>query len=178
MTGLSSTGLTMQSAADWIRKLDLQAHPEGGFYRETYRAESCFEGAAQDDFPAGRHHSTAIYFLLEHGNFSAFHRIRSDELWHFYAGDGLLIHVISPDGNYRCLQLGTNTEAGQLPQAVVPADCWFASEVVERGSFALVGCTVSPGFDFADFELGSRKELISLFPQYQPLLRRMIRSQD
>jgi len=173
---MNKTAKQAEAAADWIRRLDLQAHPEGGFYRESYRAGVCFEGAAEDGFPAGRHHSTAIYFLLEHGNFSAFHRIRSDELWHFYDGDGLLIHVISPEGQYRCLQLGTNTAAGQLPQAVVPAGCWFASEVVERGSYALVGCTVAPGFDFKDFELGSRSQLVSLFPQYQPLLRRMIRS--
>ncbi|OIQ02996.1 MAG: hypothetical protein COS82_08660 [Zetaproteobacteria bacterium CG06_land_8_20_14_3_00_59_53] len=166
----------MNSSADWKRRLGLEAHPEGGFFRETYRADACFTGMADDVFPAGRSHSTAIYFLLEQGNFSAFHRIRSDELWHYYDGDGLDIHVIEPGGAYRCLHLGLDVSIGQSPQAVVPAGCWFASEVADRGGFALVGCTVSPGFDFTDFEMGSRKQLISLFPQYQPLIRRMTRS--
>jgi len=165
------------SASAWIQELGLETHPEGGFYRESYRSEDCFPGnKTSDAFPAGRSISTAIYFLLQRGDFSAFHRIKSDELWHFYQGDGLLIHVISPDGSYRCLHLGTNIAAGQRPQALVPAGCWFASEVVERGTFALVGCTVAPGFDFADFELASAQELSLLFPYYQPLLRRMTRS--
>lgn len=168
--------MSRATAADWIGRLDLQAHPEGGFYRESYRAAASFAGEVNEGFPAGRSHGTAIYFLLERGNFSAFHRIRSDELWHFYDGDGLDIHVIDPDGRYRCLRLGLDIENGQLPQAVVPAGCWFASEVAGQGSFALVGCTVAPGFDFADFELGTARQLSSLFPGYQPLVRRMTRS--
>lgn len=166
----------MGTAAGWIRRLDLQAHPEGGLFRETYRADACFAGSAEDDFPAGRSHSTAIYFLLEQGNFSAFHRIRSDEIWHFYDGDGLDIHVIDARGAYRCLHLGLDASLGQQPQVVVPAGCWFASEVVDRGSFALLGCTVAPGFEFADFELATAKQLSSMFPSFQPLIRRLTRS--
>jgi len=166
----------MLSPADWIQRLDLQAHPEGGFYRETHRSGMCFPGdGGSAVFPAGRSHSTAIYFLLEQGNFSAFHRIRSDEIWHFYVGDGLLIHVIDADGEYSCLQLGANLPEGQLPQAVVPAGCWFASEVVPGGVFSLVGCTVAPGFHFDDFELADGIELSACHTQHASLIRRLTR---
>ncbi|MDQ6972523.1 MAG: cupin domain-containing protein, partial [Mariprofundaceae bacterium] len=135
----------MASAPDWIEKLALQAHPEGGFYRETYRCADCFPVDGSDkSFPAGRSRSTGIYFLLEQGDYSAFHRIQSDEIWHHYDGDALHIHVIDPAGVYRCLTLGCDIADGQLPQAVVPAGCWFASEVADAGDFALGGCTVAP----------------------------------
>jgi len=162
------------SAADWIQRLDLQVHPEGGFYRETYRAAASFSGSNNDAFPAGRNHSTAIYFLLERGNFSAFHRIKSDELWHSYDGDGLDVHVIDVQGSYSCLQLGTG--AGRLPQVLVPAGCWFASEVAQGGDFSLVGCTVSPGFDFTDFDLADGVELSRVYPQHAQLIRRLTRT--
>ncbi len=163
----------MSSAADWIDRLDLQTHPEGGYYRETYRSQACFSDAIGGKFPDGRNHSTAIYFLLEKNNYSAFHRIRSDELWHFYDGDGLDIHVIDPQGEYTCLRLGTGE--GRLPQAMVAAGCWFASEVVSGGSFALVGCTVAPGFEFSDFELADGVALSAVFPQHHHLIRRLTR---
>lgn len=165
----------MLSAGEWIDRLGLQAHPEGGFYRESYRSPLSFPGEPSDGFPNGRSHSTAIYFLLEKGDFSAFHRIRSDELWHFYSGSGVDIHVIDPGGNYDCLKLGLDVEAGQQPQAVVPAGCWFASEVVEGGAYALVGCTVAPGFDFADFEMAGRDTLASQFPEHRQLIERLTR---
>ena len=165
----------MGSAADWVQRLDLQAHPEGGFYRETYRCESRIPAiTANNAFPAERNLSTAIYFLLERGNFSAFHRIKSDELWHFYDGDGLDVHVINAQGTYSCLQLGTG--AGRLPQALVPAGCWFASEVSQDGGFSLVGCTVSPGFDFTDFALADGVELSKVYPQHAQLIRRLTRT--
>jgi len=165
----------MSEARTWIEALDLMPHPEGGFYRESYRAGACFEGE-DTAFPTGRSHATAIYFLLQGGNFSSFHRIRSDELWHFHTGDGLHIHVIEPAGGYRRLQLGTDVAAGHLPQAVVPAGSWFASEVVPGGSFSLVGCTVAPGFDFADFELADGIELSTRYAHHAELVRRLTRS--
>jgi hypothetical protein len=163
----------MSSAADWIDRLKLEAHPEGGYYRETYRSEAAFPGRQDQVFPAGRSHSTAIYFLLEKDNFSAFHRIQSDELWHVYDGDGLDIHVLHPQGEYSCLRLGT--VEGRMPQAKVEAGCWFASEVSPGGSFALVGCTVSPGFDFTDFEMADAVALSSEFPQHRNLIGRLTR---
>jgi predicted cupin superfamily sugar epimerase len=162
------------AAARWIRELDLAPHPEGGWYRESYRAGERFPGAAQTRFPAGRSLSTAIYFLLDHANFSAFHRIRSDELWHHYDGDGTDVHVIEPGGDYRRLALGRGE--GRQPQAVVPAGCWFAAEVARGGDFALLGCTVAPGFDFADFELADGIALADACAQHAPLVRRLSRT--
>jgi predicted cupin superfamily sugar epimerase len=111
------------------------------------------------EFTGARAASTAIYFLLEGKNFSAFHRLRSDEVWHFYVGTPLVVHVIEPEGTYSSIELGRDLEAGQVPQAVVRAGCWFASHVADWNSFAVVGCTVAPGFEFADFEMGKRREL-------------------
>ena len=163
-------------AARWIQELGLAPHPEGGWYRESYRAEDAFPGMSRTGFPAGRSHSTAIYFLLEHANFSAFHRIRSDELWHHYDGAGADVHLIAPNGEHHVLKLGRG--AGRQPQAVVPAGCWFASEVAEGGAFALLGCTVAPGFDFADFELADGIELAAVYPQHADIIRRLTRSQQ
>jgi uncharacterized protein len=164
------------AAARWIRELALAPHPEGGWYCETYRAGGRFPGTPQAGFPAGRSLSTAIYFLLERGNFSAFHRIRSDELWHHYEGDGVDVHIIESVGDYRLLRLGRG--AGRQPQAVVSAGCWFASEVSEGGVFALLGCTVAPGFDFTDFELADGIELTAAYAQHAALVRRLTRSGD
>jgi uncharacterized protein len=145
-----------KSAQYWIDKLNLIAHPEGGYYRETYHSElSIAREALPPQFTGARPVSTAIYFLLEGENFSAFHRLRSDELWHFYAGSPIAVHVIDPDGAYSEIQLGSDPEAGEVLQAAVKAGRWFASRVRDPRSFALAGCTVAPGFDFADFKLGN-----------------------
>src|SRR6266481_95660 len=144
-----------KSARYWIDKLQLIPHPEGGYYRETYRsALSIAREALPPQFTGPRLASTAIYFLLDGKNFSAFHRLRSDELWHFYAGGSLVVHVIEDNGHHSEILIGGNPEAGERLQAVVETGCWFASCVRDPTSFALVGCTVSPGFDFEDFELG------------------------
>ncbi len=161
----------------WIDKLNLVAHPEGGYYRETYRSNrSIPREALPPEFSGPRLISTAIYFLLEGENFSAFHRLQSDELWHFYAGGAIMVHVIDPDGLYSKIHLGGNLEAGEVFQGVVKAGCWFASQVQDPLSFALAGCTVSPGFDFADFELGKRSELVKVYPQHRELIEQMTRS--
>jgi uncharacterized protein len=166
-----------KSAQYWIDKLNLIPHPEGGYYRETYRAElSIAQEALPPQFPGSRLISTAIYFLLEGENFSAFHRLRSDELWHFYAGSPIAVHVIEPDGTRSEILLGSDPDAGQVLQGVVRADRWFASRVRDSGSFALAGCTVAPGFDFADFEMGKRAELLRLYPQHQSLIESLTRS--
>ncbi len=165
------------SSKYWIDKLGLIAHPEGGYYRETYRSDlSIAREALPSQFTGPRLVSTAIYFLLDRENFSAFHRLRSDELWHFYAGDPLVVHVIEADGRYSEMSIGSNPDAGERLQAVVKAGCWFASRVQDSESFALAGCTVAPGFDFEDFELGKRSELISLYPQHRKLIEQFTRS--
>ena len=165
-----------KGSAYWIEKLQLAPHPEGGYFRQTYRSEVVI---AREALPAGfsgaRAVSTAIYFLLEGENFSAFHRLRSDEVWHFYVGEPLLVHVIDTDGQYSRILLGGDPEAGQVLQAVVRAGCWFASHVEDWKRFVVVGCTVAPGFDFADFEMGKRDELVARYPEFLKIIERLTR---
>ncbi len=169
----------MNDAAFWIERLDLRPHPEGGYFRETYRAS---EQVAADALPArfegARAFGTAIYFLLTRDAFSAFHRIRSDEIWHFYAGDPITLAILDADGKGRLAtqSLGRDPARGEFPQAVIPAGAWFAAEVASAGRFALVGCTVAPGFDFADFELGERARLRDRYPQHRGVIERLTRA--
>jgi len=166
-----------QSAQSWIDHLHLEPHPEGGHYRQTYRAGLILEEAAlPKGFRGVRPASTAIYFLLQGRDFSAFHRLRSDEMWHFYAGEGLIVHIIDDAGQYSTLLLGSDPENGEVFQAVVKAGSWFASELRNPNSYALVGCTVAPGFDFADFQLAVREELTQLFPQYRDVISKLTRA--
>ncbi|KAA5548818.1 cupin domain-containing protein [Adhaeribacter rhizoryzae] len=167
------------TAQDYIQHLNLLPHPEGGYYRETYRATENIPNAG---LPArfgpttgNRSFATAIYFLLPAGEFSAFHRIKSDEGWHFYAGGPLYIHVLDPSGQYTRLQLGPDLANGEIFQAVVPAGAWFASEPAPGTTFALVGCTVAPGFDFRDFEMAKAKDLGPLYPEQSELINRLCR---
>ena len=164
-----------ETARYWIEKLKLERHPEGGYFRQTYKADLILAKDCLPGFAAARSASTAIYFLLEGGNFSAFHRLRSDEIWHFYAGASLLVHVIAEDGSYSRILLGANLEDGEEFQAVVKAGCWFASEVRNGKSWALVGCTVAPGFEFEDFELGRREALVKLYPAHRGVIERLTR---
>lgn len=161
---------------DIIDALGMEPHPEGGYFCEVYRSKGEVPGAVLGNMfnCESRSFSTAIYFLLEKGNFSAFHRIKSDELWHHYEGVGLEVLVIRADGRLETLRLGKNIAAGERPMHIAPGGCWFASRVVEEG-FALVGCTVSPGFDFADFELASRDQLVSSYPQHQEVIEALTR---
>jgi len=168
--------MTSFSAQDMISYYGLLPHPEGGFYKETYRsAESINKSGLPERFGGDRNFSTAIYFLLEQGNFSAFHKIKSDECWHFYAGDTLEIYVIHPSGEMQLIKLGKNISNGETFQAVVPAGCWFASIPSNKTAYAFVGCTVAPGFDFADFELAKANELIEIYPQHAQVIRALTR---
>ena len=162
-----------RDARYWIEKLKLNPHPEGGYYRQTYKSALLIPADSLPNHSGPRAASTAIYFLLEAENFSAFHRLHSDELWHFYAGSPLLVHVIDEAGAVSRLLLGPDPDAGQAFQAVVPAGCWFASHVADWKSWALVGCTVSPGFDFADFEIAKCTDLIRQFPEHEEMIRRL-----
>ena len=165
-----------KDAAYWIHRLGLQPHPEGGHYHQTYRSELLLsKQALPGQFTGPRPASTAIYFLLDEANFSAFHRLQSDEMWHFYLGGTLLVHVIGADGQYSKIQLGSDPEAGEVLQTVVRAGCWFAAQVRDAGLFALVGCTVAPGFDFDDFELAERDRLSERYPQHRKLIEKLTR---
>jgi predicted cupin superfamily sugar epimerase len=153
-----------------IDHLGLSPHPEGGFYRVTYTSDlTISRNALPSRFQGDRAVSTAIYFLLDGEDFSALHRIAADELWHFYAGSTLIVHVIDPEGNASELLLGEEF------QAVVKAGCWFGATVQDPMGFALVGCTVAPGFDFADFELGKRADLVRTYPAHRELIERLTR---
>lgn len=154
----------------------LLPHPEGGFYKQTYCSPIVVEGELlADDFIGKRHLSTAIYFLLGGTHFSAFHRIKSDELWHFYTGEALHIDVIHPNGDFERIRLGSDFSNGESFQAVVRAGCWFASSPVTTRGFSFVGCTVAPGFDFQDFELASRNQLINQYPQHSDIITSLTR---
>lgn len=164
------------TAAYWIEQLQLTRHPEGGWFRETYRAaETIPEAGLPTRFQGERAFATAIHFLLERDDFSALHRLKSDEMWHFYGGAPLTVHLITPDGQYRPFRLGRDPGKGERFQAVAPAGCWFGAEVADSGEFALVGCTVAPGFDFGDFEMGNQSDLAELFPQHEALIGRLAR---
>jgi uncharacterized protein len=166
-----------KSAEELIRLLELSRHPEGGWYRETYRSlETVAAEGLPDRFGGERSISTAIYFLLEQGDFSSLHRIKSDEVWHFYSGASLTVRTISADGEARSIVLGSELSRGEAFQAIVPAGHWFGAEVSGDGPYSLAGCTVAPGFDFRDFALGSRAELLRLWPAHSDLIRRLTRS--
>jgi uncharacterized protein len=160
------------TAGDWIRLLALDAHPEGGYYRETYRSAETISTAG-----GSRAISTAIYFLLPGDQVSALHRIRSDEVWHFYAGSALTLFVLHPDGRPERARLGPDAAAGERFQMLVPSGCWYGAAVDDPASWALVGGTVAPGFDFADFELGGRAALTREFPQHRAVIERLTRAE-
>ena len=160
----------MKPAEYWIDQLQLLAHPEGGFYRETYRASEVIPTSGLPQrFRDVRNFSTAIYFLLRSADRSIFHRIKSDELWHFYAGSSLSIYVFYK-GELVVYTLGSALEKNQSLQIVIPANCWFGAKVNEGNSYVLAGCTVAPGFDFNDFELADRSALLKEFPQHQKII--------
>lgn len=157
----------------WQQRLGLRPHPEGGFYAETYRSDGR-HAAADEKFPAERSFATAIYFLVPAGEFSALHRIRSDEVWHFYYGMPLEI-VVLDRGALEVKRLGLELDRGQAPQQVVSAGAWFGASVAADSGYCLVGCTVSPGFDFRDFELAQREELALAYPEHRALIERYTR---
>jgi len=159
------------TAQTYIEALQMQAHPEGGFFKETYRSDHMLDVTRG----AQRNVSTGIYFLLEKDNFSAFHRIKSDEMWHFYAGQTLEVLELTTLGELRCTRLGTDILRGEVYQYVVRANTWFASRVAAGGTFALVGCTVAPGFDFADFCLADRAALSASYPQHSRVIAELTR---
>jgi predicted cupin superfamily sugar epimerase len=159
-----------------IKRLNLEKHPEGGYFKETYRSKISISGSSlPSNFTSDRNVSTCIYFMLTSDEFSAFHKVNQDEAWHFYLGDPILLHIISPEGKYSKIKIGNDFSADQTPQFIVPAHHWFAAEIENVNAFALVGCTVAPGFEFKDFELAERQHLQKKFTQHSELISRLTR---
>ncbi len=156
-----------------IERLDLTPHPEGGWYKETYRSELLVGGSdVETVFGDQRNAATSIYFLLVEGTFSAFHKIRSDEQWHFYEGSHVEIHVIDGKGDHHVNVLGPLSDEA-APQLLVRSGDLFGSRVLS--GYALVGCTVAPGFDFKDFEMPSQTELLETYPHHEQVIKELSR---
>jgi hypothetical protein len=166
LTRVDERGVT---ADEIIALLKLKPHPtEGGFYSETYRADEAIPaGVLPARYPGQRSFGTCIYYLLTPGMFSAIHRLQSDEVFHFYLGDPIEMLQLRPDGAGKTVVLGSDLRAGMTPQVIVPRGVWQGSRLVAGGKFALLGCTVAPGFDFADYEHGRREELIEGYPEFR-----------
>jgi predicted cupin superfamily sugar epimerase len=163
-----------RDAAHWIRVLGLSPHPEGGHYRETWRSpETVAKAALPGRFDGPRALGTAIVYLLPAGETSMLHRLRADEVWHLYDGGPLHLHLLHPDKGHERIVLGRDVERGEVLQAVVPHGTWFGAETPAGTDFALVGCTVAPGFEFTDFELGSRRALLAEFPAQRDWIVRL-----
>jgi hypothetical protein len=166
-----------EEARYWIEKLNLVKHPEGGYYVRTYFAREWIEKEhLPPRFSGSRPFSTAIYYLLPGDDFSAFHRIQSDEMWHFYAGSPLTLHILDSDGRASEKNLGPSFDRGESFQHLIEAGCWFAATVRDVTSFSLVGCTVAPGFNYEDFEFGGRETLTAQYPDHRELIVRLTRS--
>jgi predicted cupin superfamily sugar epimerase len=157
-----------------IDSLGLSPHPEGGYFRETYRSPVVIPAEALPArFGGPRSASTAIYFLLRGSQYSAIHRLRADEVWHHYQGSSVTLYEIHPDGKVVEARLSQPGVVGAAPQHVVTAGCWFGATVDDPREYALVGCTVAPGFTPEDFELGDPAALVAQYPQHERLIRRL-----
>lgn len=156
-----------------VEHFNLQPHPEGGFYAETYR--SALDVYAEGFEGQARSAATGIYYLLTGGNFSSLHRLRSDEMWHFYAGHSIVIVEITNDGQLKQTRLGQDITNSCILQYVVPAGSWFGAYVEDEADYALVGCNVAPGFDFADFELADKQAMLAEYPEYKAAIEKVCR---
>ena len=157
-----------KDAKYFIDQLNMQAHPEGGYYVSTYSGEHKVNTRGVE-LPV----YTSIYFLLHSHDISHLHRLKSDEVWYYHGGSALTVHMIHEDGTYEAKKLGLNIDAGETPQVLVPKNTIFGSSVDEENTYGLVGCMVAPGFDFADFELFAQKDLLVLYPQHKEIITKM-----
>ena len=151
-----------------VQKFELAEHPEGGWYKEIYRSDLTV--ASEDGM---RSLLTSIYFLLSSENQSHFHKIESDEIWFYHEGSPLSVHTISPKGEYKILKVGLNLKKGEQPQVLVPKGTIFGSTVDEPGSYSFVSCAVAPGFDFEDFYLHTKEELLTQYPEHASIINRL-----
>jgi uncharacterized protein len=160
----------MMNAEYYIKKLELEKHPEGGYFKEIYRSKNIIKsGYLPEIYEGERNQSTSIYFLLNKTDISKFHIIKSDEIWHFYSGSTIKIYIIDKQGNLTIKLLGNQLDKNESFQVIIPAEHYFAGEVVNKNMFGLVGCTVAPGFDFRDFYMPDISELSKMFPQHSLL---------
>lgn len=166
--------LSAQIRIDYLKsKYHLQSHPEGGFYVQQYKSIDFITPSIRFG-QEPRSCATAIYYLLTYNDFSAFHKIKSDETWHFYEGNNLLIHIIAKNGELETITLG-NKDDHTVHQYTVSAEHWFAAELEDKNGYAFVGCTVAPGFEFKDFELANATNLSSQYPINTGLINRLSR---
>lgn len=164
----------MRDANYYVTKLGLEPHPEGGFYKRTFEsAERTSDQELSVEFEGKRKLYTSIYFLLGSNDISHLHRLKSDELWYYHAGSPLTISVINENGHYKESKLGINLDEGETPQVLVPKNSIFGSSVRDEDTFSLVGCMVSPGFEFQDFELFTQEELLSKYPQHKEVIMKL-----
>jgi len=167
----------VRTAEFWIGQLGLERHPEGGWYRETYRSEGSYGFDAGSPFGSPRSWATSIYYLLEHGDRSRLHRIFSDEQWYFHAGSPLEVHCFPETGEPSSFTLGLDPDKGQMPHSWVPAGHWFGACLAEHSdapdAYSLVSCVVAPGFDFRDFSFADRETLISAFPAHAAIIEKL-----
>jgi uncharacterized protein len=163
-----------KAAKNYIEKLRLQPHPEGGYYREVYRSEEIVNSEYLPD-RYGKSHAfaTSIYFLLEGDQVSVLHRLKSDEIWHFYDGSTIDIYIFDQSGKMRIESLGKDLNRGECSQVAIPKGHWFGAELKDKNSFAFIGCTVAPGFEFEDFEIGDKKFLLKLYPEYSEIIKKL-----
>ena len=162
-------------AKKYIKQLQLKKHPEGGYFKEIYRSgEMILPEHLPKRYRSSRNFSTSIYFLLGGKQISTFHLLQSDELWHFYDGSSVILYVINQKGELSIKKLGKKKDC-EL-QLTIEKQNWFAAELEDKKSFSLFGCTVSPGFEFEDFKMGRRDELIKNFPLHSDLIKRLTKS--
>jgi uncharacterized protein len=154
-----------RDAAQLIKKLGLEKHPEGGYFKQTYRSDTMVN---VEGFDGPRNISTTIYYMLVGGQFSAFHRLKSDEIWHHYAGGSITLYAITNDGKLSRIKIGRDGK----PQTVMKAGTWFAAALNGKKSYCLTGCTMSPGFDYRDWELARKDELARMYPQHGKVIGR------
>ena len=152
-----------------IAALGLEPHPEGGYFKQTYRSSTTVQGSQ-----GLRRAATSIYYLLEGDDFSSFHRLQSDEIWHHYRGAAVAIEIIEPTGKHVQLMIGEDDRL----QAAILAGSWFAAHLCGEGAYALVGCDVAPGFEYEDFEIGTQEALVTTFPHHRSLIERWTRARQ
>lgn len=164
----------MKNADYYISKLKLEVHPEGGYYNESYRSNGIINKQALPGIYRGnRCYSTAIYFLLKSNEPSKFHKLSSDELWHFHDGSSVIIYIINKNGELTERKLGLDIEKGEYPQIIIPAETYFAAKVIKEKKYCLMSCTVAPGFEFDDFKLSKKDELLNKFPEHENIINEL-----
>lgn len=163
--------MSIAKAEEYISMLNLKPHPEGGYYTEVYRSDEMIKDThLPERYSSSHSFGTSIYFLLKGKDISKFHKLSSDEIWHFYDGSEVIIYILSNEGTLNKEILGRKIDEGSSFQITIPGGNWFAAELKNKNSFALVGCTVSPGFEFEDFELAERDHLVKKFPEYTDII--------